>query len=343
MEATPGIERPAVDEWLVEHCGLTGPFELDLIAGGRSNLTYRVRCGDGRGVVVRRPPTGKVLPSAHDMSREYRLIDALHGSTVPVAEPLGFCDDDDVTGANFYVMAEVQGQVLRNEEEALAGLDPDGRRRAGESLVDVLVALHEIEPDDVGLGDLGRREAYVERQLRRWYGQWDQSKTRELPVVDEVHARLAAGVPEQRGASIAHGDYRLDNVMVDDAGTVVAVFDWEICTLGDPLADLGVLLTYWGQAGDEFLALPSTPTVAPGFPTRAEVAARYAAAAGLPDDDLPFYVAFGNWKLACILEGVYARYLAGVMGDTPDDLDTYAVRVEQLAERARDILDGGGI
>ncbi|MEM9713045.1 MAG: phosphotransferase family protein [Actinomycetota bacterium] len=343
MEATPGIARPAVDDWLVERCGLTGPFELELIAGGRSNLTYRVRCGDGRSVVLRRPPTGNVLPSAHDMGREHRVIAALHGSTVPVAEPLGFCADHGVTGADFYVMAEVSGQVLRDEDAALTGLDVDGRRRATESLVDVLVALHAIEPDDVGLGDLGRREAYVERQLRRWHGQWDQSKTRELPVVDEVHARLAAGVPEQRGASIAHGDYRLDNVMVDDRGTVVAVFDWEICTLGDPLADLGVLLTYWGQAGDDFLALPSTPTVAPGFPTRAEVADRYLTAAGLPDDDLAFYVAFGNWKLACILEGVYARYVAGVMGDTPDELDDYAARVEQLAERARAILDGGEI
>jgi aminoglycoside phosphotransferase (APT) family kinase protein len=343
VEGTPGIERPAVDDWLVDRCGLSGPFELELIAGGRSNLTYRVRCGDGRRVVLRRPPTGKVLQSAHDMSREYRLIDALHGSTVPVAEPLGFCDDPDVTGADFYVMAEVTGQVLRDEDEALAGLDVDGRHAAADSLVDVLVALHSIEPDDVGLGDLGRREAYVERQLRRWYGQWEQSKTRELPVVDEVHARLAAGVPDQRRASIAHGDYRLDNVMVDDRGTVVAVFDWEICTLGDPLADLGVLLTYWGQADDDFLALPSTPTVAPGFPTRAEVADRYLTASGLPSDDLAFYVAFGNWKLACILEGVYARYLAGVMGGTPDDLDTYAPRVVQLAERAHAVLDGEAI
>ncbi len=340
--ATPGIERPAVDRWLADELGLVPPFQLSQIAGGRSNLTYRTSCGDGRRVVLRRPPTGNVLPSAHDMVREFRVIEALWGSAVPVARPLGICGDDAVTGAPFYVMDEVAGHVLRDVDAAM-GLPAEARATAGRSLVDVLVDLHAIDPADVGLADLGRHDAYVERQLRRWHGQWEQSRTRDLPVVDEVHARLAAQVPAQVRTSIAHGDYRLDNAMVDDDGVVVAVFDWEICTLGDPLADLGILLTYWGQGSDAFLALPDTPTVAPGFAERAHIAESYLRCAGLDDEHLAFYVAFGNWKLACILEGVHARFQAGVMGSSGDEDGSYAVRVEQLASRARDVLDGAPI
>ena len=332
-----GIDVAAVAPWLEANiAGARGPFTFDLIAGGHSNLTYRVVGADGHPLVLRRPPLGHLLASAHDMGREHRIIAALADTPVPVAPARGFCDDPSVNGAPFYVMDFVDGHVIRDREAAEAELAEPARRQAGVSLVDTLAAIHAVDIDAVGLSDLGRHEGYIGRQLRRWYGQWQQSQTRELPAVDDVHDLLAARIPEQGPACVVHGDYRLDNTMVADDGHVVAVLDWEICTLGDPLADVGLLMVYWTGPGDEPSAWTGSATTAPGFPDRADVLARYADVTGRDLGQMDFYVAFAFWKLACILEGVYARYLAGALGGgrDPSEHDAFKSQVELAAARA---------
>jgi aminoglycoside phosphotransferase (APT) family kinase protein len=202
-----------------------------------------------------------------------------------------------------------------------------------------MAAIHAVDVDAVGLGDLGRKDGYIERQLKRWYGQWEKSKTRELRVVDEVFDQLSRTIPEQQGATIVHGDYRLDNCMIGDDGQVIAVLDWEICTLGDPLADVGLLLVYWGDPDADFSAIPMPPTALEGFPRPDALLERYVAASGRAVTDIDFYVAFGYWKLACILEGVYARYIGGSMGAADENMVAFfAHQVETLAEAAREAV-----
>jgi aminoglycoside phosphotransferase (APT) family kinase protein len=273
------------------------------------------------------------------MSREWRAISALAPTDVPVPPPVGFCEDEDVIGVPFYVMGFVDGLVLRERALAERSFDEAQRRAIGERVVDTLAAIHGVDPDAVGLGELGRKERYVERQLRRWHGQWEQSKTRELTVVDEVHDELSRRIPEQGPATVVHGDYRLDNMIVARDGTIAAVVDWELCTLGDPLADVGLLRVYWAEEGDDLIALQDTATTLPGFPTRADVLARYAERSGRNLDEIDFYVALGYWKLAVILEGVYARYLAGAYGEVDEGVHAFKGIVEQLAGGARDAVD----
>jgi aminoglycoside phosphotransferase (APT) family kinase protein len=280
------------------------------------------------------------------MGREHRIISALADSGVPVPVSLGFCPDDAVTGAPFYVMEFVDGHVLRTAPEATEALDEKHRRVAGEALVDVLVRLHEVDVDAVGLGDLGRRQGYVERQLARWYGQFQRSQDQEreagvhrpAPVVDEVHDTLVAQAPPQQASTIVHGDYRLDNTVLGADGSVRAVLDWELCTLGDPLADVGTLVIYWADGSRRSRALQATGQ--PGFPTRAELAERYAASSSLDLSALPYYVAFGHWRLACIMEGVYVRYASGAMGTRESATDMLAEQVIHRATLARDVLAG---
>ena len=233
-EAPPGIDRAGVETWFAERVtGAELPLSFERISGGHSNLTYRV--GDARGHrwALRRPPLGKRLGSAHDMSREHKVVSALGPTEVPVAPVVGLCQDDTVNGAPFYVMEFVEGPILRGIAEADAFSDENDRRAIGERVADTLVSIHAVDPDAVGLGDLGRREDYVARQLHRWQGQWEKSKTRELPAIDSVHERLSARIPEQGSATIVHGDYRLDNMILAPDGVVAAVVDWELCTLGD--------------------------------------------------------------------------------------------------------------
>jgi aminoglycoside phosphotransferase (APT) family kinase protein len=285
---------------------------------------------------MRRPPLGHVLASAHDMGREHRIIAALRDTPVPVAPALGYCSDTSVIGAPFYVMQFVDGLVVRDRETAIHSLDEAARRRAGHSLADTLAAIHDVDVDAVGLGDLGRKDGYLARQLKRWYGQWNAQKTRELPAVDEVHDALLADLPEQRGVALVHGDYRLDNCMVDQAGNVIAVLDWEICTLGDPLADVGLLMVYHTGPDDEPSAWTGLATTAPGFVNRADLLDRYAQRSGRDVSGIGVYVAFAYWKLACILEGVYARYLGGALGvRDPTELLPFKMQVEAAAEQAR--------
>jgi aminoglycoside phosphotransferase (APT) family kinase protein len=272
------------------------------------------------------------------MTREYKVISALGPPPVPVPPAIGLCEDESVNGKPFYVMGYVQGHILRDGQTTERILGEKERRVAGESLVDVLAELHAVDIDAVGLGDFGRREGYIERQLKRWHTQFEKSKSREIAAVDEVYDELMRTVPEQGPATIVHGDYRLDNTMLGDDGHVRAVLDWEICTLGDPLADVGLLCVYWTDPGDKHSALLSSPTLLEGFPRRAEIAELYAARSGRDLSRLDFYVAFGYWKLACILEGVFARYKAGHAGGDRGDFDAFGDHVVLLAETARDAV-----
>jgi aminoglycoside phosphotransferase (APT) family kinase protein len=345
MQPIEGIEAQNVTAWFEANVpGTTPPLHFELIAGGRSNLTFKVTdSADGPSgpnvFALRRPPVSHVLPTAHDMGREYRIISALQDTPVPVAPSIGFCDDPDVNGAPFYVMGYVDGNVLRDAATAEKLLDEAGRRRAGENLVDVLAAIHAVDVDAVGLGELGRKEGYIERQLKRWYGQFQQSaalQSRTVPVVDEMHEFLSARIPDQGPAAIVHGDYRLDNTMLADDGSVMAVLDWEICTLGDPLADVGLLMVYWAEPGDQHTALGAAPTQVAGFPSRQELRERYAAKSGRDVSHLDFYVSFGYWKLACILEGVYSRYAAGAGGGDQSGFEFFADQVQALADASKE-------
>jgi aminoglycoside phosphotransferase (APT) family kinase protein len=333
-DAPDGIDRAGVEGWFAENVpGAQPPLSFERISGGRSNMTFSVSDADGHRWALRRPPLGKRLGSAHDMGREHTVIAALQPTDVPVPPVAGFCEDESVNEAPFYVMEFVEGPILRSEEETKEFDEPQ-RRAIGERVVDTLVAIHAVDPNQVGLGELGRKQDYVARQLRRWHGQWEKSKTRELPQVDQVHERLSARIPEQGPATIVHGDYRLDNMILSPAGEIAAVVDWELCTLGDPLADVGLLLVYWSQAGDEFMPLFRPATVAPGFPDREELRARYAERSGRDLSEIDFFVALGYWKLAVILEGVYARYAAGQYGETDDAFQEFAKVVERLADAA---------
>jgi aminoglycoside phosphotransferase (APT) family kinase protein len=334
-EAPEGIDRPGVEAWFAAKVpGAEVPLAFERISGGRSNLTYGVRDAGGRRWALRRPPLGERLGSAHDMAREHRVISALQGTDVPVPPVVGLCEDEDVSGAPFYVMDFVEGPILRTKDEAELFPEESERRTIGERVADTLVAIHAVDPDRVGLGELGRKQDYVARQLHRWHGQWEKSKTRELPVVEDVHRRLSARTPEQGPAAIVHGDYRLDNMILSPRGEVAAVVDWELCTLGDPLADVGLLMVYWSEPGDEFVPLFEPATVAVGFPSREEMRGRYEERSGRDLSELDFYVALGYWKLAIILEGVFARYAAGQYGRADESFEQYAKVVERLAEAA---------
>jgi aminoglycoside phosphotransferase (APT) family kinase protein len=342
-EAPDGIDTNGVEAWFALNVpSASPPLSFERIAGGHSNLTFRVGDAGGNRWALRRPPLGRRLGSAHDMAREHKVVSALGATEVPVAPVVGLCQDDSVTGAPFYAMEFVEGPVLRGLAEAEAFPDEADRLAIGERVADTLAAIHGVDPDAIGLGDLGRKEDYVARQLHRWQGQWEKSKTRELAAIDAVHERLAARIPKQGPATIVHGDYRLDNMILTPGGEVAAVVDWELCTLGDPLADVGLLMAYWPEREDAPVALGQPANLAPGFPTRKELASRYAERSGRDLADLDFFVALGYWKLAIILEGVYARYAAGGYGKVDDGIQAFAKLVERLAEAAEDAERRGG-
>lgn len=341
MSDVPGINTLRVTEWLEANVAAAkGPFGFEVIAGGHSNLTYRVTGADGASFVLRRPPLGHRLASAHDMSREHRIISGLEASAVPVPRALALCTDESVNDAPFYVMSFVEGHVIRDRSMAESLLVPTARRRAGESLVDTLAAIHAVDLATCGLNDLGRHDGYISRQLKRWYGQWNDQKTRDVAEIDRVHDALVQRIPEQGPATLVHGDFRLDNCIVGDDGDVRAVLDWEICTLGDPLADVGLLHVYWTGPGDEASAWAGSATTAEGFLDRSDLAARYAAVSGRDLSQLPFYVSFAYWKLACILQGVYYRYLGGALGSRdPAELEPFVAQIDGAATRASECLE----
>ena len=318
-DAVKGLDLEAVAAHLraaAPALDFAGPLAARLIPGGLSNLTYELSDAAGRAWVLRRPPLGHVLPTAHDMRREFRVISALHG-TIPVAETFLLCEDPDVVGAPFYVMEKVEGTVLRTRE-LCAALPPEQARRTCENLVDVLAALHAVDPEAVGLGDFGRPDGYLHRQLDRWDRQYAASQSREVRGLFELAEGLRAAVPVTQRSTILHGDYRLDNVMVDGE-RIAAVFDWEMSTLGDPLADLALLLTYWEDPGrpSKRILVGASPeggglTNHPGYLTSRDIVERYATATGLIVDDLDWYIALNHYKLAVILEGIYYRHTQGL-------------------------------
>ncbi|MET0740982.1 MAG: phosphotransferase family protein [Candidatus Nanopelagicales bacterium] len=314
----PGLPRDAVTAWLrttLPDRVTDGDWTAEIVSGGLSNITYRLHTRGGE-LVLRRPPLAGVLQSAHDMSREFRVQSALAGTAVPVPPMLAMCADDSVIGAPFYVMGAVDGVVLRSAQDT-ALLTEAARQELAFGLVDTLVTLHAIDPAAVGLSDFGRPDGYSLRQLRRWQQQWEASKTRELPDMDTLIERLHTRLPQQAGSGLVHGDYRLDNTLVDVRATsprITAVLDWELSTLGDPLADVALLWTYWEQMGaPQLTLLPGSAgaTAHPGFPTAGDLAQRYAERSGRSLADLPFHRALAAMKLAAIAEGVHARYLGG--------------------------------
>src|SRR5262245_29029700 len=334
-DAPDGIDRAGVEGWFSENVpDVTLPLTFERIAGGRSNLTFAVTDAGGRRWALRRPPLGRGLTSAHDMGREHKVISALAPTDVAVAPIAGMCEDESVNGAPFFVMDFVEGPILRTSEEASEAFPESERGAIGDRVPETLVKIHAVEPDAVGLGELGKKQDYVARQLHRWHGQWEKSKTREVPLIDDVHDRLAARIPDQGPATIVHGDYRLDNMILSPTGEIAAVVDWELCTLGDPLADVGMLIVYWGEPGDDLLPLHSPPTLAPGFPGREQVKARYAELSGRDLSEIDFYVALGHWKLAIILQGIIARVAAGQYGKGQEESDETHQYVARLAEAA---------
>jgi aminoglycoside phosphotransferase (APT) family kinase protein len=330
-----------VESWLVANiAGAVAPFRYTQIAGGHSNLTFKVDDAAGHSYVLRRPPLGHRLASAHDMGREHRIIAGLAHSAVPVAPALGLCTDENVNELPFYVMAFVDGHVVREKAVAESLLGESGCRRASESIVDTMAAIHGVDLVAAGLNDLGKHEGYIARQLKRWHGNILEQRTRDLPLVDSVYEELMKRIPEQGAATLVHGDYRLDNCMVDAQGNVIAVLDWEICTLGDPMADLGLLMVYWTGPTDDASAWSNPVNTAAGFMNRAELAERYARVSGRDISHLSFYEAFAFWKLACIIEGVYARYLGGALGQKdPAELEPFRLQVEGASQRAASILE----
>jgi aminoglycoside phosphotransferase (APT) family kinase protein len=343
----PGISSVSrLESWLAT--AVTGSpvslTEIRLITGGRSNLTYCLKLDTGTQLVLRRPPLGHVLPTAHDMSREFRVISALSGTSVPVAGAVAYCADPDVVGAPFYLMDYVPGQALRTRTDT-AALTPDQARALSEGLADMLAAIHGVDVAAAGLADLGRGAGYLRRQLDRWQRQWQLSVTQEVPGYEDLVAKLTAKLPGEGDVTLVHGDFRIDNVLVatEPRPNILAVVDWEMATLGDPLADLGLTLIYWTDPGEESYLHPSgdglntDATTSPGFLTRAEFAAGYASRTGRDISRIGYYMAFAYFKLAVVLEGINARYLQHQT--VGEGFDREGRVVPLLIARAHEVLE----
>ena len=337
-----GYQVEAVERWVQENVpALKPPFEWERLPGGHSNLTYQIKDASGTLAVIRRPPQGELLPKAHDMSREWALISALGPTPVPVPAAFGFCESPDVTGAWFYIMGHIDGHPLYNSEDTELYVPEAKRRDMAFSFIDVLADLHSVDPDEVGLGELGKRDSYVGRQLKTWYRSWMASI--EGAQLDDQRAHelqkfFLDNLPDQGPIRVVHGDYGLHNVLIGPTGKVDAVVDWEISTLGDPLADLAYALNPWPDPTDSEPPLPEAATAPAGFPTRTELAARYAERTGRDLSNLNYYVGFNRWKTACIVHGVYARYMEGKKSSDDVDLDEMRDRITRSLELASEAV-----
>ncbi len=308
----PGIDLDNLTRWFSEHVEPVKSLSAQVVGHGRSNITYRVEAEDGRPWVVRRPPLSHVQKTAHDMGREFRIISALEPTGFPVPKSYALCTDDSVIGAQFYVMEFVDGIIAIDPNEVGAKFDEGQRHKIGEELVDVLVRLHSFHPEEIGLEDFGRPKGYLERQVRRFSEQLETIRYRETAELDELAKRLQAAIPEERRPGIVHGDYRLDNAILNDEGHIIAVLDWEMCTLGDSLADMGLLQMYWGNPTSSQLNIGATSVMTlPGFPTWEEAATRYEEKSGADLSGLDFYTVLAHFKLGVILENMYKRFLDG--------------------------------
>jgi len=341
--AIAGYDVAAVEAWIEANVdGLAPPFEWTRLEGGHSNLTYALVDTEGRRAVVRRPPEGELLPKAHDMGREFKVISGLGSTPVPVPIAYGYCEDPAVTGAHFYVMSQVDGMALYNNTESQEYLTEEARATVGLSFIDTLAALHSVDPADVGLADLGRPDGYIARQLRTWYGSWTASieyADYDNPKVHALHEHFTANLPEQGPSRVVHGDFGLHNCMFAPDGEVTAVLDWEIATLGDSLADFAYALNAWGEPGGGEPLAAEGATQAPGFVAPQVLIDRYAEATGADLSQLDYYVAFNHFKTACILHGVYARYRMGQKSSEGVDLDGMKERMIATLDRAAVLLD----
>jgi aminoglycoside phosphotransferase (APT) family kinase protein len=345
--APPGLDLDAVTRWLDPLVGgLQGPLRAAVIAGGRSNLTY-VIADEQRDWVLRRPPLAHVLPTAHDMEREYRVITALGPTDIPVPKTVGLCTDDSVLGVKFYVMERVRGHIIRDHLPDDYADTPQTRAELSRVLIETLGRLHAIDPAQVGLEGFGKPAGYLERQVKRWWQQWEFSKTRELPSMEELRRRLEAGLPEQGPPGIVHGDYRLDNVMFapGNPSRICAILDWEMCTQGDPLADLGLLMVYWSDPQDPsdlVAGMAISPiTRQDGFMTRADLVRAYDATNDRDLSRLDWYTCLGYYKLAIVAEGIHARFL---MGQTVGEgFELMGPRVPLLVDVALELATRSGI
>lgn len=336
-----GYDIPAVEAWIANNIqDLEPPFVWTQLQGGHSNLTYRIKDSRGREAVIRRPPQGELLPKAHDMSREWSLISALGPTAVPVPAAMGFCESPEVTGAWFYVMGLVDGRPLYSAQETAQWVPDEKRIVLAHSFFDVLADLHSLDPDEIGLGELGKKANYVGRQLKTWYRSWNASTEPaqyDDPRAHELQQFFLENMPDQEMARVVHGDYGLHNCLIGADSTVAAVVDWEISTLGDPLADLAYALIPWPDPSDETPGDPQAATAVAGFPTRTELADRYAQRTGRSLAQLDYYIGFNCWKTAAIIHGVFARYRAGNKNAQGADLDELLARINSsmdLAEKA---------
>ncbi len=337
--AVPGIDAAGVTAWFASAVPQAqAPLRFAQIAGGRSNLTYSVDDAAGRRWVLRRPPLGAVAGNAHDVIREAGVLQRAATTGVPVPAVAGVCAEPEVTGAPFFVMEHVEGAILRRPEDFARFPRPEQRARIAESLVRELARLHRADLAAAGWGARASQRGFLERQLQRWSANWEAGRIRELDDIARTLELLRAAVPPQQRAAIVHGDFRLDNCLLDPSGTVVGVLDWELATVGDPLADLGQFLVYWAQPGDEITALDRPPTLVDGLPTRAELTGLYREEMrGVLEVDpraIDYCVAFGWWKTACIVENVYTRMAGGAMGRSDRTPGSFAAQAERLAARA---------
>jgi aminoglycoside phosphotransferase (APT) family kinase protein len=340
LELPPLLVRQPLEAFLDARGLGSGPLEADPVGEGHSNVTYLIRRA-GEAWVLRRPPRPPLPPSAHDVLREARLLSAVQGTAARTPRVLATCDDEAVIGAPFYVMERVEGDVLTSAVPPALD-DERSRARVGEELVDALVEVHAVDWRACGLEGYGKPTGYLDRQLRRFGGLWEHNRTRELPVLDRVTAWLAEHKPDSGDATIVHGDYRLGNTMFAPGAParLAAIFDWELATIGDPLADVGDLVATWAQPGDPDDALfgLSAVTRRPGFPAREQLIARYEERSGRSMSDVRWYMTLALWKSAVFLEGSYKRRLAGTTEDA--FFDRLETGVPAIAERAWAIAAG---
>jgi aminoglycoside phosphotransferase (APT) family kinase protein len=331
----PGEELnlSALERYLLSRIpGAKGPIAAEQFPSGHSNLTYLVRLG-GLEMVLRRPPFGSKVKSAHDMGREYRVLAKLHAVYPPAPEVLLYCDEVSILGAPFYVMQPIRGIILRRTLPSGMEFSAETARRLSESFVDNLALLHSLDYSAIGLADLGKPQGYLERQVRGWIERYHGSRTHDLPEVERISQWLVAHLPSSNGAALIHNDYKYDNVVLDpaDITKIIGVLDWEMATIGDPLSDLGTALAYWvdPQDPEELQKIRWSPTNVAGSLTRAQVVERYASATGRDTTHMPFYLAFARFKVAVIVQQIYYRYHHGLTKDA---------RFASLAEVARILL-----
>jgi aminoglycoside phosphotransferase (APT) family kinase protein len=345
IEPVPGIVFPRLVPWFSEHVRPVPSLTASVIGHGRSNITYRLESPDGQACVLRRPPLSHVLPTAHDMRREYRVISALGGTGIPVPQAIALCEDPEVIGAQFYIMSFVEGMVPADPVAFAARFPPSTRRGIGENLIDTLADLHAVDPAEVGLSDFGKPAGFVARQVRRFAGQIEQHKTsRPFPELPELARRLQNALPEESGEfSIVHGDYRIDNCVLGDDGNIAAILDWEMSSLGDPLTDVGLIYMYWNdaQSGSQTGVASNSVTAQPGFLSRREAMERYAKRSGRDLANLDFYILLAHFKLAVIVEGIYARFLEG--GTVGTGFESTGAQAVNLARSGLAIADRSSV